>query len=59
MAAPPLDAGAVHETTDWVLALDEAVTAVGAPGNVAGVAGADDADGLPAPTELLATTVKV
>ena len=59
MAAPPLDAGAVQDTADWVLAFDEAVTAVGTPGSVAGVAGADDADGLPAPTELLATTVKV
>ena len=38
MADPPLDAGAVQDTTDWALALDVAVTAVGAPGVVAGMA---------------------
>ncbi len=47
MAAPPLLAGAVQDTTDWVLALDVALTAVGAPGVVAGVAGDEAAEALP------------
>ena len=59
MADPPLEADVVHATTDWVLALEVAVTAVGAPGIVAGVAGADAADALPTPTELVAVTVNV
>ena len=44
MADPPLEAGAVQATTDWVLAFDVAVTPVGAPGVVAGMADADAAD---------------
>ena len=43
MVAPPLN-GAVHDTTDWVLALEVAVTPVGAFGVVAGVAVADGAE---------------
>ena len=59
MAAPPLDAGAVHDTTDWVLALDVAVTPVGALGTAAGMAGAEAAEAGPVPAELVAVTVKV
>ena len=59
MAAPPLEAGAVHDTSDWVLALELAPTVVGVPGAVAGVAGDDAADELPTPAELVAVTVNV
>ena len=59
MAAPPLEAGAVQDTTDWVLALDVAVTAVGAPGMVAGVAAADAAEAALVPAGLVAVTVNV
>ena len=59
MAAPPLLAGAVHDTTDLVLAYDVPDTAVGAPGTVAGVAGADGADAALVPAALVAVTVKV
>ena len=59
MVAPPLEAGAVHETTDWELALDVAVTPVGAPGTAAGVAEFDTADAAPLPDPLVATTGKV
>ena len=52
-------AGAVQDTTDWVLALEVAVTAVATPGMVAGVAGNEDADALPTPAELVAWTVNV
>ena len=44
MADPPLEAGAVQDTTDWALAFDVAVTPVGAPGVVAGMAAADAAE---------------
>ena len=59
MVAPPLDAGAVQDTTDWVLRLEDAVTPVGAPGTAAGIAGADAAEAGPVPAELVAVTVKV
>ena len=59
MAAPPLLAGAVHDTTDWVLAYEVALTAVGAVGTVAGVAGADGLEAGPMPAGLVAVTVKV
>jgi hypothetical protein len=59
MVAPPLDDGAVQDTTDWVLAFDDAVTPVGALGTTAGVAGADAADAGPVPAKLVAVTVKV
>ena len=54
-----METGGVHDTTDWVLALDVAATAVGVPGDVAGVAGADAADGELVPARLMAVTVKV
>ena len=59
MADPPLEAGVVHATTDWVLALEVAVTPVGAPGVVAGIAGEEGVDAGPVPTPLVAATVNV
>ena len=59
MAAPPLEAEAVQDTTDWVLALEVAVTAVGTLGVVAGMAGAEAAEGPLVPAELVAVTVNV
>jgi hypothetical protein len=61
MALPPLDAGALHETEACALPA-VAVTALGAPGAVAGVVGVtlfDGADAGPLPTALTATTVNV
>jgi hypothetical protein len=55
-AAPPLELGAVQETTDWVEALLEAVTDDGAPGIVAGVAGVDGEEYGPVPSALTAAT---
>ena len=59
MADPPLDAGAVQEMVDWVFWFEVAATPVGAPGVVAGTAGADGAEAMPVPTVLEAVTVKV
>ena len=59
MAAPPLLAGAVHDTTDWALAYEVPVTVVGAPGIVAGVAGAEAAEAAPVPAAFVAVTVNV
>ena len=58
-AAPPLEAGAVHDTTDLALAFDVAATAVGAQGTVAGVAAADGLEDGLVPAELVAVTVNV
>jgi hypothetical protein len=54
-----LEAGAVHDTDDWVLALEVATTLVGAPGRVAGVAELEAADGGLVPIEFVAVTVNV
>jgi hypothetical protein len=59
MGAPPLEPGAVHDTVDWLLALDVAVTPVGAPGTTDGVAVADGDEAALVPAELVALTVKV
>jgi hypothetical protein len=59
MVAPPEEAGAVQETTDWALAKEVAVTPVGAPGTVAGVAEFDGAEATLVPAALVAVTVKV
>ncbi len=59
MADPPLLTGAVQDTTDWALALDVAVTPVGAPGVVAGMAAADAAEAGPTPPLVVAVTVNV
>ena len=57
MAAPPLEAGALHDTVACVLPAT-ATTLVGGPGAVAGVTVLDGADAWPEPSTLLAVTVK-
>ena len=57
--APPVELGALQETTAEPLALEVAVTPVGAPGEVAGVAGTEAVDADPVPAALVAVTVKV
>ena len=58
MALPPSLLGPVKLTKAWALP-GAAVTAVGAPGTVAGVTAADAADAGPVPTALVAVTVNV
>src|ERR687883_605476 len=58
MAAPPLEAGAVQLTLAEALPA-VAVTAVGAPGTVAGVTLFDASDAALVPTALVAVTVKL
>jgi hypothetical protein len=58
IAAPPLLAGAVHETVAEPLPA-VAVTPVGAPGTVLGVTALDAADAGPCPDPFVARTVKV
>ena len=58
MAAPPLLAGANQVTVTLPLLLAP-VTAVGAPGTVAGVRAADCDDATLGPRPFVATTVKV
>jgi hypothetical protein len=60
MAAPPFDAGGVQDTASApAVDVAVAVTAVGAPGAVAGTAAADGAEAVPMPAALVAATVKV
>ena len=60
IAVPPFEAGAVHDTTERESAPEVAVTVVGAPGTVAGTAGADGRRGRAgAPPLVPAVTVKV
>ena len=56
--APPVEEGAFQETTEEPLALEVAVTPVGAPGEVAGTTPVIDAPG-PVKFELEAVTVTV
>jgi hypothetical protein len=56
---PPLETGAVHERAADVVDATMAVTPVGAPGTVAGVALALGAEVGPVPAALVAVTVKV
>jgi hypothetical protein len=56
---PPSDAGTDHETNDCPSSFDEADTPVGAPGFMAGVAGADASDTAPVPAMVVAVTVNV
>ena len=61
MGDPPFEAGATKVTVAWAFPA-AAVTPVGAPGAVAGATGLTAFDGPeagPAPTLLVATTVKV
>ena len=57
-AAPPLDAGAIHEISAWVLP-PVADTLAGVPGTVAGVTALEAVDADPVPTLLVAVTVNV
>jgi hypothetical protein len=59
IAVPPLLAGAVQDTVLWVLAFEVAVTLVGAPGVVDGVATAEAADKEPVPEIFITATLKV
>jgi len=59
MIGEPLAGGAIHDTVDWPLANEVAVTPVGAPGVAAGMAGADGLDAGPVPAAVVAVTVKV
>ena len=59
IAVPPVEIGAVQETVEEPLALEVAVTEVGAPGAVAGVAAAEAVEADPVPAALVALTVKV
>ena len=54
-----METGAVQDTDDWVLVKGVATTAVGAPGTVEGVAGAEADDAGPVPIPLVAVTVNV
>ena len=54
-----MEAGAVHDTSDWPFAFEVAVTDVGAPGAVAGTAAADATDATPVPAEFVAVTANV
>jgi hypothetical protein len=58
IAAPPVDTGAVQDTTDWVLAAPVALTAVGAPGTVEGTTAADT-EATPVPDAFVAVTLNV
>jgi len=58
IAAPPLLAGAVHETTDCVFAAAVAETEVGASGTVEGTTAAEATDAAPVPDTFVAETVK-
>jgi hypothetical protein len=57
--APPLLAGAVHDTTDWPFAPSVADTEVGEPGGAAGTAAAEAADATEVPIAFVAVTVNV
>ena len=59
IAAPPVEPGAVHETTDWAFALLVAETPVGAPGTVDGVALEDATEAAPVPDAFVAVAVNV
>lgn len=52
----PFDAGAVHETTDWVFAAAVAATEVGAPGTAEGTIEEDEAEAEPVPDTFVAVT---
>ena len=59
IAAPPFETGAVQETTDWTFSFEVALTAVGAPGTVVGIAAAEAADATDEPLGFVAVTVNV
>ena len=57
--APPLEAGAVHEISDWVFAAPVALTDVGAPGIADGTTAEVAADATDVPRAFVAVTVNV
>jgi len=59
IAAPPFEAGAVHDTTDDASRADVAVGRDGAPGIVEGTAAAEAADATEVPFAFVAVTVNV
>jgi acyl-coenzyme A thioesterase PaaI-like protein len=59
IAAPPVETGAVQDTTAWAFAAPVALTAVGAPGTVDGVAAAEAIEAAPVPETFVAVTVNV
>jgi ethanolamine utilization microcompartment shell protein EutS len=59
IAAPPLLAGATHETVDWVDSNELPTTPVGAPGAADGTIGFDGSDAAPVPDLFVATTLNV
>jgi hypothetical protein len=58
IVAPPLLAGAVHDTVAWA-APETPTTEVGAPGTASGVTEPEDADDELLPTALVAVTLNV
>lgn len=59
IAAPPLLAGATHETVDWVDSNELPTTPVGEPGAADGTTGLDASDAAPAPDLFVAVTLNV
>ena len=57
IAAPPLEAGAVQDTTDSPLAFDVPDTDVGTPGTLDGTTAVDADDAEPVPDTFVAVTV--
>ena len=56
---PPSETGAVHATSEALLAPPAAVTLVGTPGTASGMAGLDAAEAIPVPAPFVALTVNV
>jgi hypothetical protein len=59
IADPPVEDGAVHDTTDCAFAFAVAETEVGTPGTVAGTTALEAEEAEPVPTTLVAVTVNV
>ena len=59
MAEPPLEAGAVHDTTDWALAIGGGGHAGGGARRRGRDGAADAAEAGPVPVALVAVTVNV
>ena len=57
IAAPPLEAGAVQDTTDSPLAFDVPDTDVGTPGTLDGTTAVDAEEAEPVPETFVAVTV--
>ena len=59
IAEPPVEDGAVHDTTDCAFAFAVAETEVGAPGTVAGTTALEGTEATPVPAAFVAVTVNV